>query len=261
MNVALPALVVFLALLPGFIIRSRLKRVERLSLDYSPFGQVVTEAVLWSILAHGFWLLLAAVFFQRELQPEVLLKLTSSDSASQASAAGAVAKEWWWISAYFTSLYLAAYCLPTLARVGISALRLDRYGHPLSRLLRFYGAPWYYLLTGADFEKNKAPDLISISAIVDVGGSPFLYVGFLAEFFLDHDGKLDRVVLEQVIRRPIHADKTHSQAATNAQGESDDKERWTRFYPVDGDYFVLRYSEVTTLNIEYIKLQQVEAGP
>jgi len=44
MNVALPALIVFFLLLPGFVFRTNLKRVERTSLDFSPFGQLVTEA-------------------------------------------------------------------------------------------------------------------------------------------------------------------------------------------------------------------------
>lgn len=43
MNVALPALIVFFLLLPGFIFRTNLKRVERTSLDFSPFRQVVAE--------------------------------------------------------------------------------------------------------------------------------------------------------------------------------------------------------------------------
>lgn len=46
MNVALPAIVIFFVLLPGFIIRTRLKRAERTSLDFSPFSEVVAEAVV-----------------------------------------------------------------------------------------------------------------------------------------------------------------------------------------------------------------------
>ena len=60
MNFALPAVVVFALLLPGFIFRSRLKRVERTSLDYSPFGTVVAEAVFYAACLHGLWLLVAA---------------------------------------------------------------------------------------------------------------------------------------------------------------------------------------------------------
>ncbi len=52
MNVALPTLILFVVLLPGFIFRSGLKRAERISIDFSPFGRVVAEAVLWAILLH-----------------------------------------------------------------------------------------------------------------------------------------------------------------------------------------------------------------
>ena len=43
MNVALPALVIFLLVLPGFVFRSRFKRAERTALDYAPFGRVVPK--------------------------------------------------------------------------------------------------------------------------------------------------------------------------------------------------------------------------
>lgn len=75
MNVALPALVVFLLLLPGFVLRTRLKRAERTSLDYSPFGQVVAEAVLWALVAHVIWLAASDFLFGRVLEPKVLLSL------------------------------------------------------------------------------------------------------------------------------------------------------------------------------------------
>lgn len=69
MNVALPALVVFVLLLPGFVARSRIKRAERLALDYSPFGQVVTEAVGWSFVMHLLWVALTHLFMPLEVRP------------------------------------------------------------------------------------------------------------------------------------------------------------------------------------------------
>jgi len=36
------------------------------------------------------------------------------------------------------------------------------------------------------------------------------------------------------------------------------EEKFDRFYNIDGDYFVLRYSEITTLNIEFIKVEDVQ---
>ena len=97
MNVALPTLVTFIILLPGFILRSRFKRIERSTLDYSPFGQIAIEGV-------------------------------------------------------------------------VTKFKLDREGLFCSQFFRFHGAPWYYLLTGADFSKEEVPDLIVLTAIVDVAG-------------------------------------------------------------------------------------------
>lgn len=246
MNIALPALVVFALLLPGFIARSRIKRAERSSLDYSPFGQIVTEAVLWAAGLHLLWLLLAALFCGRYLQPALLLGLVVSDAAAQARAITNLAGEAGWVAGYFGSLFAFAYLAPALMRAAIIRWRLDRVGSPLSPLLRFHGAPWYYLLTGADFAPGEEPDCIVVSAIVNISGTPWIYMGILDDFFLDPEGRLDRMVLQEVMRRPLEADK---QADTPAE------EELARFYVVDGDYFVLRYAEAITLNIEYIQLK------
>ncbi|MDB6000397.1 MAG: hypothetical protein JWP52_2096 [Rhizobacter sp.] len=246
MNLALPALIVFILLLPGFVVRLRFKRAERASLDYSPFGQVATEAILWAAALHAVWLLVAYAAFDRVLQLDVLLKLLSSDASSQSHASEAVAADAHWVAWYFGSLFVCAYALPALARAAIIRWRLDRIGSPLSALLRFNGAPWYYLLTGADFAEGEQPDLIAISAVVDVAGSAVLYTGILEDFFLDPEGRLDRLVLQQTMRRPMNADKASWDGGDEAAQE------W--FYPIEGDYFVLRYAEAITLNIEYISL-------
>ena len=248
MSVALPALVVFAILLPGFVTRSRLKRAERLSLDYSPFGQVVTQAVLWSGGLHLAWLLLTYLATGRTLRPDVLLELLGSESAAQARALEAVARDARPVAAYFGTLVLFAYLAPAGLRWLIERYHLDRLGAPLSRSLRFNDAPWYYLLSGADFPHDQTPDLIYVSAIVDVAGQPILYTGVLDDYFLDPDGRLDRVILEGVMRRPLARDK-----------EAGGRPGLDRFYPIDGDYFVLRYSEAITLNIEYIKLAADDA--
>ncbi|NHZ93497.1 hypothetical protein F2P45_31510 [Massilia sp. CCM 8733] len=248
MNIALPALIAFLLLLPGFIFRTRLKRSERTSLDFSPFGQVVAEAVLWSLMAHLAWLALSAVVFGQRFEPLVLMELLSSAPAIQADATVAVAAGFGWIAAYFVSLFLASFVLPTMARLIISRYRLDRSTAPLGPFFRFHDAPWYYLLTGADFKDEDAPDFIIVSAVVEIAKEAVLYVGVLDEFFVDAEGQLDRMVLQGVSRRPMVADKPGPDAA-----EASDSER---FYEVDGDSFVLRYSETITLNVQYVKITE-----
>lgn len=142
--------------------------------------------------------------------------------------------------------------MPKILRIVISTYRLDRADAPFNRIFRFHQAPWYYLLTGADFKKEDAPDLIVVSAIVEVGKDPVLYVGILDDFYFDAEGQLDRLVLQGVARRPISADKP--------QGEVPAGSVENRFYNVDGDSFVLRYAEAITLNIQYVRLTPDETG-
>jgi len=252
MNVALPALIVFFLLLPRFIFRTNLKRAERTSLDFSPFGQVVAEAILWALVLHLFWLFVSHLLFEHDFEPVVLMKLLSSAPALQTDATEAVGRQFNWISAYFATLISISFALPKFIRRVISRYRLDRADAPFSGVFRFHQAPWYYLLTGADFTPEDAPDFIVVSAIVEVGKEAVLYVGVLDEFYVDAEGQLDRLVLQGVARRPIAADKT---------GTADAVAPETRFYAVDGDSFVLRYSEAITLNIQYVRLTPEGAEP
>ena len=135
-------------------------------------------------------------------------------------------------------------------RAIITKYRLDRSASRFSYIFRFHKAPWYYLLTGADFAEDEAPDMILISAIVEVGKEAVLYVGVLDEFYVDSEGQLDRLVLQNVARRPLSRDKP---AACTSDGVAAITEP-VRFYDVDGDSFVLRYSETITLNIQYVRL-------
>lgn len=243
MNVALPALIVFLLLLPGFIFRSRLKRVERTSLDYSPFGHIVAEAVMWAVAAHLVWIGFVHLLSYR-IEASVVFGLLGSDPGAQTKAAQQVAGEFTAVSAYFVTLLFASYAVPSIGRTLVERYRLDRESSPFSRFFRFHGAPWYYLLTSADFDEGDEPDFIVISAIVDVAGAAVLYVGVLDEFFVDLDGRLDRLVLQGVSRRPISSDKPGAR----------EEEQGARFYEIEGDYFVLRYSEAITLNVQYVRL-------
>lgn len=247
MNVALPALIVFFLLLPGFIFRANLKRAERTSLDFSPFGQVVAEAILWALVLHLAWIAAAHFLCAHDADPIILMQLLSSAPALQAAAVDAVGREFNWIGAYFTTLIPMSFGLPLVIRSVISRYRLDRADAPLSAIFRFHRAPWYYLLTGADFEAGEEPDFIFVSAIVEIGKDAVLYLGVLDEFYVDAEGQLDRLVLQNVVRRPISADKVRGQDEANAMQN--------RFYDVEGDSFVLRYGEAITLNIQYARLE------
>lgn len=260
MNLALPALLVFALLLPGFVFRSRFKRAERVSLDYSPFGQVVTQAVLWSAALHTAWLGGAYLLLGQRLDTGALLGLLVSSPVLQERSVQAVAGRDGRVALYFGSLLVFAWLAPSLLRAVVVHYRLDRHQSWFARFFRFTGAPWYYLLTGADFRsREEEPDLIYVTAIVNAAGAPMLYRGVVDDFVVGEDGQLDRLVLQNTTRRPLAADKP-------SPGELPARDSWRtsapvpeRFYTIDGDFLVLRYSEMLTLNVEYVTLAPAPA--
>ena len=214
---------------------------------------MAADAILWAIFSHLLWLLLSFFVFSQRFEPAVLLKLLSSAATSQSEAISAVDRDFGWIASYFGSLFVATLVAPVILRSQIAKHRLDRGTARFSSVFRFHDAPWYYLLTGADFSQEEKPDLIMISAIVEVAKDAVLYVGVLDDFFFDSDGNLDRLILQSVARRPLSADKN---AASLEGGASDE-----RSYDIDGDSFVLRYQDVKTLNVQYVKLTTAESAP
>lgn len=243
MNIALPALVVFACLLPGFVVRSRLKRVESTSLDYSPFGRVVSEAVFWAALLHLLWITVFCPLAGHRVDLGLVLQLLSSNLGIHGDAVKTIAGQIDQVELYFATLYAASYLVPAAIRKVITVTGADRLGQPLAAWLRFEDAPWYYLLTGADFAPKERPDLIMATALVSVAGEPILFKGVLNDFYFKSDGTLDRLILQDTMRRPLSKDKA-----------TEDHDGQDRFYPIDGDSFVIQYEQVLTLNIQYVKL-------
>lgn len=262
MNLALPALLVFVLLLPGLVFRSRFKRVERTSIDYSPFGEVVTQAMLWAAALHTLWLAGAYVLLDQRLNFQLLLGLMVTSPAMQAEAVQGAAARDGRIAAYFGSLLAFAYVAPLLLRAAIVHWRLDRSGSRLARFFRFTGAPWYYLLTGADFATQQdEPDLIYATAVVDAAGTAMLYRGVVDDFVVGADGQLDRLVLQNAMRRLLASDRRLPGAVAPRDSWRYMAPGTERFYPIDGDFLVLRYSEMVTLNVEYVKLSAISDSP
>ncbi len=252
MNFALPAVVVFILMLPGFVARSRLKRTERRQLDYAPFGQIVTEALVWACLLHVAWLQVCKIITGLQFNPALAVGLFSSDAKRQAQALDTLAHQAPDVTAYLGSLTLLAYVLPSLLRWAITHWRLDREGGLISPWCRFSDAPWYYLLSGADFEAADMPDIISISATVALGSDTFLFTGILDSYECLPDGTLDRLMLEQALRRPL--------SQTPKDSPSVDPTSQERLAEVqEGDLFVLHYTQILTLGIEYLKLAPQQA--
>ncbi|HEX4584802.1 MAG TPA: hypothetical protein VH183_08220 [Burkholderiaceae bacterium] len=237
MNVALSAIVVFFIAAPGFVFRSRYRRIERTSLDYAPFGEAVVLGVVFAAVLHVIWLLVARLFGWAPSLRDLLL-LVGTDGPAQAEAIQRVAAHQYPVLLYFLSILLAPFVLaPAIRRVAES----QGWHLPDSRLYRIFGinAPWYYLLRVQSAQRGA--DAL-VAAVVNFGGRCYVVRGFVADFFVKPNGELDRIVLEFADRRPLEADK-------DLPGSSLSE----RYYQIDGDSFVLRYSEAITLNVQYVE--------
>jgi len=238
MNIALSAVVVFLLLAPGFAFRSRYRRIERTSLDYAPFGEAVVLGVVFAAFLHLIWLAAARLAGWVPNLKDLLLLLTA-DAASQAAVVQRLALHQYAVFLYFVTILIA----PFLLAPSLRWFAEKRGWHlPQNRAYRIFGidAPWYNLLR-VEAALRDADALVA--AVVDFAGRPYIVRGFVADFFVNPDGELDRIVLELADRRPLEDDK--------AQDCADAEER---YYTIEGDFFVLRYAEAITLNVQYLQL-------
>ncbi len=241
MNVAFSALVLLALVLPGFIFLQSFRKTEgeRFSLDASPFSRTTVSALTVAALLHGAAVGLLHVFTTYTLNvSDLLALLIGTDSGGLKDAYHHLAVEWSPVVGYFLALILAAWLLGWFVRWIVTRCKLDRSGRRFTRFFRF-DTPWYYLFKGYDEELE--PAAVYVACTVEVGGGCILYNGVLVDFFLRHDGSLDRIVLAEVQRRPLAKDKEKTIDIPE-----------NRFYAIDGDYFVVKYQDVTSLNVRYI---------
>ena len=258
MNVAFSALLVFLLLLPGFLFRTYFKRAEKIVLDVKPFGQAAIDAFLAAIVLDLVWYWIAVlVTGTRADFPTLFTLIAGEKSAELESAIARIAADPWRPGLFFVTLFAFSVLAAFLLRRIVTRWRLDRRGAALANFLRF-DTPWYYLFTG--YDRASPPNGVAIGAVVTLGGTAYLYTGVLVEYFLDDQGQLNRLVLASAARRPLSEDALQDDEGLTDEwveterrvGEAGPAEE--RFYPIEGDYFVLRYSEISTLNVRYLDL-------
>jgi hypothetical protein len=252
-NVAFPALLTFLLILPGYIFRGAFTRSERTQLDNRPFTSETVKSLIIAIFLHAIWLQLSKLFAPISLDYHVfltlftaargdLLELAINRSANHVPA----------FITYLMTIYIFSYLLGMSAQKMVIKYKLDR--HPmLSELFRF-DTPWFYLFKGFNDEGDRA-DFVKLAVTVQQVEATYLYYGILEDFFLTDSGNLDRIVLSSVVRRQLTADD----AALIGNMGSTLSEEQTRFYEISGDRLVLKYKDITSLNIEYYKIVENSA--
>jgi len=273
MNIAFPALLIFALLLPGFIFRHSYKLTEKTLLDFKPFGETTIKSVLvaFFIDVSGVAFVNLATSYYVDFASLLALLGGNANYATDGSAIQQTAKHAPQILIFFLFLYAASWIGGALLQYVIQKYKWDRHDRKTSALFRF-DTPWFYLFTG--YDEPETPDGVFVAAVVNIDGGPYLYVGVLNEYYFTETGDLDRLVLSTVSRRLLTNDRTSEdpikdqtldpecqseEQITSGQAEVAEEssaDANDRYYPIVGNYFVLKYAEILTLNISYIRLNE-----
>lgn len=262
MNFAFPALLLLLLYLPGPILLysyyGRLSRHSEIPVSSGSFTGRGLASLLAALIIQsaGLAIVTKTSEFNRSIPRPDLYSLTTLLSgqgekgdyrrALQASVAHPVAT-----ASYFIFTCLLAAIIGMLTHYYVRRFRLDhRY-----RILRF-SDQWYYLLSGEilEFQEHgfikKEIDGVAIAAILETTAGTFLYVGVLVEYWFNRAGEPDAFWLTSVVRRNIEGDRA-GDSNGNAAGWWEDP----RYYKIDGDIFVLKFSEVKNLSIKFLTVE------
>jgi hypothetical protein len=246
-NVAFPALLTFLLILPGFIFRSAFTRSEKTQLDSRPYTSETVKSLILATILHTIWINAAHIISSATIDYHAFLSLlTFSRGEPLENAVRQASTEIPFIVKYFLSIYVGSYLLGTLAQKSVIKYKLDR--HPILSDLSRFDTPWFYLFKGFNDDADGA-DFVKLAVTLPHVGSTYLYYGILEDFFLTDDGQLERIVLSSVVRRKLEADDL---ITGNDQERSSDITH--RFYEILGDRLILKYTDITSLNIEYYKI-------
>jgi hypothetical protein len=141
-----------------------------------------------------------------------------------------------------------------LGYLGHQVVRQAHLDHK-TKLFRFNNY-WYYMLRGevllfaeSRAEEVEVPDGVYLSAVVSHSSKNYLYRGLVYDFTFDDDGTLDTIVLTDAQRRDLMEDSPPG--ADSVHPDED-----PRYYDIKGDYLILQYSRIVTLNLDYFWLTE-----
>lgn len=244
MNIAFPAFFLLLLVLPGFIFLSSYSRSENTRLDHRAFDSSSANALVIAALLHVIWVYIASSL-DKPVDFELATKLMTGVKLSETDTA-LIASSILWVWLYFLSIFLTSWILGNIFQKFVTTF------FPYKDSFFAFDTPWYYELKGF-LSKEKDAQLIELSCLCDNKDGSYLYYGILEDFYLDRDGQLDRLVLSNVYRRKLSDDNEDTKGANDAKPKETDH----RYYKVRGDRLILKYTDISNINIEYSYFYEV----
>ncbi|WP_068317039.1 hypothetical protein [Polycladidibacter hongkongensis] len=242
MNIALPAFLLIILIAPGYLFLSAFERKEQTNLSSKPFDVFSAQALIIAALLHLTAMSLLSIVGELPDFDGFLKVLTGNklDSTDLQVLSVNIKGQ----ATYHASIAGLGFVLGKAAQ----AIRFKTNPYKESRFA--YSLPWYYELRGQLSNLQNA-DIIKVSCTVQSAGETYIYSGFLGDFYLCPKGDLDRIVLLQAVRRLLSADPAERADAGVGSNSA-------RFYEIKGDRLIIKYSDITTINMQYLTFQIAE---
>jgi len=228
-NIAFPAFLIVLYIFPGIALAHALLASDsRLEGTQQPDWSA--QIAIGSILAlpiHLLWLTMAGhfAFFDSVPNIEDAIKLLSDKNGEDtARIARSIAQYYIPITLYFSSATLIPF---VLGRYFLGPLL------SASRLLSLK-SPW-----DARF-KIKADHKLLVTAVIAIGGTPYLYVGVYVSRIINEKGRLEGIWISSPKRRLLGNDNR-----TDPEAEE--------FYPIETDVLFLAADKIQTVSVKEFK--------
>lgn len=249
MNVAFPAIFLFLLLSPGILFHRHYQPREVRAADMSPFGTTVVTVAIASLICNATTMAVAVHWLGYEFHLGQMVRLlvdgrVATNDSGLSSVFHRLDQYPTEPLLFFVAANLLAGTAAALWRVLVKRLRLDHYYTHLRP-----PAPWHYIFSGVDVV-DFVPDAVIVAALVPLKESTYLFTGLLRDYEVTEKGELDRIVISQAARRRLDDDRKSDNSASRLSPENFD-----RFYPIEGDTLVLRASEFMTLNVKFLVLE------
>jgi hypothetical protein len=256
MNIAFPALVIALLLLPGIVYRYAYSRGSwgwTSPISFRGMSDELAYSAIFAVVLHLLWLRLGSWFGHSADGRSLLAILTGNfgpTGEQYERAISSVADHPGAIGMYFLSIVGVAAVGGRFSHWFVRKTKLDH----RTQVFRFKNE-WYYLLSGevllfAERSDRREVGGVFLSAVVEQGRETYLYRGIVVDWSFDANGNLENVRLKLAHRRKLGDDRTVPAKAGEYIGPDD------RYYEIRGDVFVLRYSEIKTINLDYFSLSE-----
>jgi hypothetical protein len=235
MNLAFPALLIFILILPGFIFNYTYNYIDKTQYNYTPFTQKTIQSILFAIILHAIWLVFAHYFFNYEVDYKVLLNLVTShnDNRAYESSLNFVVHERDLILFYLLTIYFIPF------GIGYS-LRwiIDKYSFDSSLKFLRTNYYWYYYFKGYDFYRSS--DLVIVYAIIVIAADSYEYTGILESFDVNQFGNLRTITLAACQRTKSNVKETKEELHINTLA----------------DYCTLPFSEIKILRVAFVRFEE-----